>query len=120
ETNERHPKITVEGVEVEVYWIPEALEQIDNFYWRSRARADQKLKRLPSDYFHDHFVCTFLTDRYGIANRHRVGVRNMAWSTDFPHVANDWPYSRKVAGELFDGVSEDEKYLITCGNAAQL
>lgn len=113
---DRFPKLTVLGVEVDVGWIPVALEQLDNFYWRNRAHTGVTIKRLPSEYFHEHFICTFLTDRHGIANRYEIGVRNMAWSTDFPHHGNDWPYSRKVAGEMFQGVPKEEVDLICAGN----
>ena len=33
---DRFPELPVIGVETEVGWIPEALEQLDNFYWRNR------------------------------------------------------------------------------------
>jgi predicted TIM-barrel fold metal-dependent hydrolase len=41
----------------------------------------------------------------------------MAWSTDFPHHGNDWPYSRKVIETLFVNVPEEERHKIVCGNA---
>ena len=110
------PKARIMGVEVDVGWVPTALEQIDNFYWRNRTHTGLEIKRLPSDYFHGHFICTFIQDRTGIENRHRVGVRNMAWSTDFPHHGCDWPYSRKVVGEMMSDVSAEERHLICAGN----
>jgi predicted TIM-barrel fold metal-dependent hydrolase len=119
-TFDRFPKLTVLGVEVEVGWIPEALEQLDNFYWRNRAHTGIQLKRLPSEYFHEHFVCTFIRDRMGIKNRYDVGVRNMAWSSDFPHHGNDWLYSRKVIGEMLDGVPAEERYQICAGNMVRV
>ncbi len=88
---DRHPKLTIVGVETEVGWIPEALEQLDNFYRRNRTRTGLELKHLPSEYVHRNFVCTFIKDAIGIQLRHDVGVRNMAWSTDFPHHGCDWP-----------------------------
>jgi predicted TIM-barrel fold metal-dependent hydrolase len=119
-TFERHPKLKIIGTEVEVGWIPEAIEQLDNFYWRNRTWTKLNLKKLPSEYFHENFLCTFITDRFGVKSRYEVGVRNMAWSTDFPHHGNDWPYSRKIVEELFAGVPEYEKWLITCGNTGLL
>jgi predicted TIM-barrel fold metal-dependent hydrolase len=117
---ERFPRLTLVGAEVQVGWIPELLEQLDDSYWRNRTHQGIKLRELPSEYFHRNFVCTFIKDRTGIKNRHDIGVRNMAWSTDFPHHGNDWPYSRKVIKEMFDGVPEAETHLITCGNAARI
>jgi predicted TIM-barrel fold metal-dependent hydrolase len=114
--HDRFPRLTFLGVETDVGWIPAALEQLDNFYWRNRTHTGVNIRRLPSEYFHDHWVCTFISDRVGVKNRYDVGVRNMAWSTDFPHHGCDWPYSRKIAGEMLDGVPADERFDILAGN----
>ena len=113
---DRYPELTILGVETDVGWIPAALEQLDDFYWRNRAHTGVEIRRLPSEYFHSNFVCTFVHDRVGIQNRYEIGVENMAWSTDFPHHGNDWPYSRKVVREMFQGVPREEVDLICAGN----
>ena len=114
--HDRFPKLRFLGVETDVGWIPACLEQLDNFYWRNRAHTGVRIQRLPSEYFHEHWICTFIHDRIGIRNRYDIGVQNMAWSTDYPHHGNDWPYSRKVIGEMFDGVPARERYEILAGN----
>ena len=35
------------------------------------------------------------------------------------HYVGDWPHSRQVLDEMFDGAPEDERYQITCGNALE-
>jgi predicted TIM-barrel fold metal-dependent hydrolase len=117
---DRFPRLKIIGVETEVGWVPEALEQVDNFYWRNRTHTGVKIKELPSHYFHENFLCTFIQDRVGVKNRYLIGVKNMAWSSDYPHHGCDWPYSRKVIAEMFDGVPADERYQILAGNVAEL
>ena len=117
---DRLPKLKIVGVETEVGWIPEALEQVDNFYWRNRTHTGVEIKHLPSHYFHQNFLCTFITDRTGIKNRYEIGVENMAWSSDYPHHGCDWPYSRKVINEMMDGVAADERHAILAGNMVAL
>jgi predicted TIM-barrel fold metal-dependent hydrolase len=117
---DRYPKLTIVGVETEVGWIPEVLEQLDNFYWRNRTRTGLVLRHLPSEYFHSNFLCTFIKDAIGIQLRHDVGVDNMAWSTDFPHHGCDWPYSRKVVNEMMVGVPRAERHQILAGNAIRI
>ena len=56
----------------------------------------------------------------GVKNRYEVGVRNMAWSSDFPHHGCDWPYSRKIVGEMLAGVPREEKELICAGNMIRI
>jgi predicted TIM-barrel fold metal-dependent hydrolase len=117
---DRFPTLKIVGVETEIGWVPEALEQLDNFYWRNRAHTNVDIRRLPSEYFHEHFVCTFISDRTGIKNRYEVGIGNMAWSTDFPHHGCDWPYSRKTVGEMLEGVPANERFEICAGNMIKL
>ncbi len=117
---ERVPQLKVVGVETDVGWIPAALEQVDNFYWRNRTHTGLELRHLPSHYFHEHFVCTFIQDHVGVRNRHEVGVANMAWSTDYPHHGCDWPYSRKVVNEMLRDVPAEERYAICAGNMVRL
>jgi predicted TIM-barrel fold metal-dependent hydrolase len=116
---DRFPALRMAAVETGVGWIPHFLEMTDDRYWRNRHWAGTELKKVPSDYFRDHWLATFIVDRSGVAVRHLVGVDNMAWSTDFPHHGNDWPYSRRTIDMLFAEVPADEREKIVCGNAAR-
>jgi predicted TIM-barrel fold metal-dependent hydrolase len=116
---DRYPKLRMAAVETGVGWIPHFLEMTDDRYWRNRIWAGTKLAKVPSQYFRDHWLATFIVDRNGISVRHQVGVDNMAWSTDFPHHGNDWPYSRKLIDGLFVDVAEEERRKIVCDNAAR-
>ncbi len=117
---DRFPKLRLISVEAGAGWVPYFLEQLDDRYFRNRAWAKVELELLPSDYFHRNWLVTFVKDAYGIRNRHAVGVANMMWSTDYPHHICDWPYSRKLANEMFAGVPENERQQICAGNAAAL
>jgi predicted TIM-barrel fold metal-dependent hydrolase len=117
---DRYPKLRFISVEAGAGWIPYFLEQMDDRYWRNRGWAKVDLAMLPSEYFRRNWMATFVLDFYGIKNRHAAGIRNIMWSTDYPHHICDWPYSRKNAMEMFAGVAEDERDLICSGNAARL
>jgi predicted TIM-barrel fold metal-dependent hydrolase len=116
---DRFPKLRMAAVETGVGWIPHFLEMTDDRYWRNRIWTKTRLQKVPSEYFRDHWIATFMVDRNGVSVRHQVGVENMAWSTDFPHHGNDWPYSRRVIDSLFADVTEDERRKIVCDNAAR-
>ena len=118
---DRHPKLKVVAVETGVGWIPHFLEMMDDRYWRNRVWAKMDLNKLPSQYFKDNWMATFIsgTDRIGVQTRHAVGLKSMAWSTDFPHHGNDWPHSRKVVEELFTNVPVEERDRIIWRNAAE-
>ncbi len=116
---DRFPKLRMAFVETGCGWIPHFLEMVDDRYWRNRHWTNTRVKKVPSQYFKDHCLATFIVDFNGISVRHQIGLENMAWSTDFPHHGNDWPYSRKTIDHLFVNVPEDERRKIVAGNAVR-
>ncbi len=119
-TFDRFPDLKMIAVETQSGWIPCALEFWDDRYWRNRAAAGHPLKELPSYYYYRNWKTTFIIDNYAVKNRHVVGVNNMMWSTDYPHHGCDWPYSRKVIDQMFNGVPDEDRHQIVCGNAMDL
>ncbi len=117
---DKFPRLRFISVEAGAGWVPYFLEQMDDRYFRNRTWAKVELEMLPSAYFRRNWLVTFVQDFYGVRNRHAVGIGNMMWSTDYPHHICDWPYSRKLANEMFAGVPENERYQICAGNAAAL
>lgn len=107
-------------METGVGWIGHFLEEMDDRYWRNRSWGDIPIAEPPSFYWYRNLSATFITDRTGLDTRHRVGVENMMWSSDYPHHGNDWPYSRKVINETMAALPRREMHLITGGNAARL
>jgi predicted TIM-barrel fold metal-dependent hydrolase len=117
---ERFPELQVCWIETGVGWIPHLLESLDDRWWRNRIWGDLPLTEPPSFYWHRNNAASFITDRSGIALRHQAGVRNIMWSSDYPHHGNDWPYSRKVIDETMGQLPAAERALITGGNAARI
>jgi predicted TIM-barrel fold metal-dependent hydrolase len=117
---ERFPELHVSMIETGVGWLPHFLEQMDDRFWRNRSWAGLSLREPPSFYWHRNMSATFITDRWGIACRHGVGVENMMWSTDYPHHGNDWPYSRKAVADTMADVPASERALICAGNAERI
>jgi len=117
---DKFPRLRFISVEAGAGWVPYFLEQMDDRYFRNRTWAKVELQMLPSAYFRRNWLVTFVQDFYGVRNRHAVGIGNMMWSTDYPHHICDWPYSRKLANEMFAGVPENERNQICAGNAAAL
>jgi predicted TIM-barrel fold metal-dependent hydrolase len=103
-------------VEVDCGWIPYIREQMDDRHSRSKLRHDTP----PSAYLDHNFNYVFITDSYGVRNRHEVGIERMMWSSDFPHGGSDWPHSREAIERQFKGVPDDERYPILAGNALRL
>ena len=76
----------------------------DNYLRHSKSELrDVKLARMPSEYMKERFPASFITDPHAVQNRHAVGIERMLWSSDFPHITSDWPYSWKTVNATFTG-----------------
>jgi predicted TIM-barrel fold metal-dependent hydrolase len=119
---DRFPTLQVVFAEVDSGWVPYFKEQIDGNYLRLRATSDFTITDLPSRYVDRHIHTTFLNDAFGVRVRRDVGVENMLWSSDYPHISANWPNSQILLEATFSaaGVTAEEKELMLVGNASRL
>jgi predicted TIM-barrel fold metal-dependent hydrolase len=62
----------------------------------------------------------FQEDDLGIELRHRIGVENLLWGSDYPHAESTFPKSREILERILQGVPEEEKAKIAGDNTAKL
>jgi len=117
---DRFPELRVVYAEVDVGWVPYLMEQLDDRYARQNPARKRKLARRPSEYFQSNLYYTIVKDRFGIRNRHAVGVDRILWSSDFPHATCDFPAYAAAVAEDFEGVPAAERERILSGNARRL
>jgi uncharacterized protein len=117
---DRFPELDVVFAEVDFGWVPYVKEQIDNNYQRLEPVSRFGLQQLPSEYVERHFHFGYMTDTFGIRNRHDVGVERILWSNDYPHISADWPFSWRTIQSAFSGVPSAERHAILAGNAQRL
>jgi predicted TIM-barrel fold metal-dependent hydrolase len=117
---ERHPKLHYVLVECGIGWIPYFLERMDQTFNKHRFWTKSVITEKPSLYWYRQGHATFIQDLAGVAERHRAGLRNIMWSTDYPHSDSTWPKSREALAEHFKDVPADERTLIAGGNCADL
>lgn len=117
---DRFPGLRIVCAEVDCGWVPYFKEQIDNNFRRLYEPDQTTLRRLPSEYVERNFSFTFITDPFGVRNRHAIGVESMLWSSDYPHISADWPHSRAAIDRVFEGVPAGERRQILAGNAARI
>lgn len=117
---ERHPKLNYVLVECGIGWIPYFLERMDQTFNKHRFWTKSVITEKPSFYWYRQGHATFIQDLAGMAERHRAGLHNIMWSTDYPHSDSTWPKSREALEEHFKDVPADERTLIAGGNCAAL
>jgi predicted TIM-barrel fold metal-dependent hydrolase len=117
----RHPALQLGFIEVDAGWVPYFKEQADNRWLRNspKLRSERGLDQPPSAYFERiHF--SYITDRFALRNRHAIGIRQLMWSSDYPHGGSDYPLSWRVIEGDFQEIPAEEKHLILAGNAQRL
>ena len=117
-TLERFPGLKIVFVEPHLYWIAGFLGQLDRKFAGPYDFPGLRMK--PSEYFHRNMACTFMDDEVGLSMRHRIGIENILWSTDFPHPATTWPHSQETVARQFADIPDAERDLICSGNSARI
>ena len=121
---ERYPKLQVGSVEMDLSWVPHFLNRIDYHYTQSFQEFSRgnrfKGDALPSDFFHSNVFLGFQEDALGIELRHRIGVDQLQWGGDYPHIESTFPRSRQILEEILVDCTEEEKAKIAGGNAARV
>lgn len=54
------------------------------------------------------------------ANRGKIGIRNLMWGADFPHVEGTWPRTRKSLARCFAGLPTDDVRAILTDNPVRI
>ena len=120
---ERYPKLQVGSIEMEVSWAPHFLDRLDyNYFQRAHWDTWYRFKEdmRPSDYFHRNVFVGFQEDTLGVELRHIIGVDNLLWGSDYPHIESTFPRSREILEQILSSCTEGEKAKIVGGNCARV
>ena len=122
---DRFPKLNIYVAEVQIGWVPNWMDQMDNEYgrqqfWAERVLGLPRLRRMPSEYARENCYWGFNRNPTGVRiARREMDIAKVMWASDFPHLESDWPNSQRVIQENFSGVPEDDKRKMIVGNAVE-
>ena len=88
--------------------------------WERRRLWRHGLERRPSELIREQVYVNFWYEQAGIELRHVVGVDNIMWESDYPHIASTYPESWQFVERSLAGVSTDEREKMLYGNAMGL
>lgn len=120
---ERFPGLRIGILESGVHWIPQVIKRIDEFWHTNRKLGyltSYRGELSPMEQWHRQFFVSTTFSRDEIEHRHTLGVHNMMWGSDFPHIESTYPRSRKFLAELFDGMPDEEVDAIAYKNAVAM
>jgi predicted TIM-barrel fold metal-dependent hydrolase len=121
---ERFPALKVFFAETRLGWVPFWLENCDLWYQRHIGWAQdylglKPLTRLPSEYVREHIHFSVQYERVAVELRHHIGIGNIMFATDFPHIECEWPRTRPLIDDIYADVPEEEKRRIWADNAIE-
>ena len=114
----KHPNLKIAMSEGGIGWVAMLLDRLDNIVDRSGygngwdVRPAEVLKR-------NFWFCT-LDDPSTIVTRHRIGVENIMFETDYPHGDGTWPDTQDLVEEVYGHLPDDELRAILSENAAKV
>ena len=94
------------------------LDRLDNIIDRSGYGLGWDVR--PADVLQRNFWFCTLDDPSTIVTRHRIGVENIMFETDYPHGDGTWPDTQRVVAETYGDLPSDELRAILCENAARV
>lgn len=117
---DRLPDLRFIVLEAGAGWLPFMMDTMNHMYARHRYWAGINLKNPASWYCTSgNFLWNIISDHTAIELRHKIGVDNLSWASDFPHSNSEYPWSSVRALELTQNLSSEERYKILWGNAAK-
>jgi predicted TIM-barrel fold metal-dependent hydrolase len=118
----RYPTLKLAYSEGQIGWIPYILERADDVWVEHRAWGGVRdiVPEPPSTYYYRQIYGCFFRDHHGIVSLDVVGEDNTTFETDYPHTDSTWPHTRKVAADLFAGLSDEQIHKICRVNAIRM
>ena len=116
---ERYPSLKFMTAETGLGWVLYILEGCDH-EWERRKLWTEGLKTRPSELFRRQMYVDFWYEAAGIELRHDIGMKNIVWESDFPHVTSTYPDSWKFVDWTMAGIPQDERDQLLWKNAIDL
>ena len=117
---EKFPTLTFVSAENEIAWLPFHLWRMDQLHEKLHTMSEVKLSMKPSEYFNRQIYATFIEDPMFASTSSTMGVDNIMWSSDFPHLASTFPKSREFISENLKGLSDDDRQKVVHDNVVRL
>lgn len=116
---DRFRKLQFVSVESGVGWVPFLLESLD--YQYEHINHDGNLERRPSEYFRTNFHATFWFEQRDISHTiDLVGVDNVMFETDFPHIVCLYPDPLGFMDKGLAKLDHTARAKVMGGNAARI
>ncbi|TMA63430.1 MAG: amidohydrolase [Deltaproteobacteria bacterium] len=116
---DKFPRLNWIFAETGLGWVSSVLEACDG-EWEKRHLWTEGILTRPSDLFRRQIYVDFWFETVGIQLRDCIGVDNILWESDFPHITSTYPNSWNAVEHSLAGVSTADREKVLFRNAARL
>ena len=116
---DRFPRLNWVFAETGLGWVSSILEACDN-EWERRRLWTEGISTRPSALFRRQMYVDFWFETVGIELREFIGVDNILWESDFPHITSTYPNSWGAVEHSLAGVPSEDREKLLFRNAARL
>jgi predicted TIM-barrel fold metal-dependent hydrolase len=116
---DRYPRLRWVCAETGLGWVNYMLEGCDH-EWERRHLWTQGIVTRPSELFKRQIHVDFWYETAGVELRHKIGMDNIMWESDYPHSTSTYPESWKFVERTLKGVPQDERNQLLYGNAMRI
>jgi predicted TIM-barrel fold metal-dependent hydrolase len=88
--------------------------------WECRHLWTEGIATRPSETVRRQMYVNFWFEAEGIKLRHHIGIDNIMWESDFPHVASFYPNSWESIERVVDGVPPEDRRKLLYENALRV
>lgn len=114
----KYPNLKITMSEGGIGWVAMLLDRLDNIIDRSGYGLGWDMR--PADVLQRNFWFCTIDDPSTIVTRHRIGVENIMFETDYPHGDGTWPNTQQVVADTYGDLAASELRAILCENAARV
>jgi uncharacterized protein len=116
---ERFPRLKFVFAEAGIGGLNYVLAACDH-EWECRGLSSEGITARPSETVRRQMYVNFWFEAEGIKLRHDIGIDNIMWESDFPHVASYYPRSWQEVERVLEGVPADDRRKLLYENALRV
>ena len=116
---ERFPNLKVVFAEAGIGGLNYVLAACDH-EWEARHLWTEGMTARPSETVRRQMFVNFWFEEEGIKLRHDIGIDNIMWESDLPHVASYYPHSRDEVERVLAGVPAEDRPKLLYENALRV
>jgi len=116
---ERFPRLNWIFAETGLGWVSSVLEACD-YQWEKHRLWNEGISTKPSELFRRQIYVDFWFETVGIELREFIGIDNILWESDFPHITSTYPNSWSAVEHSLKGVPNNDREKVLFRNAARL